>query len=376
MPVQAVQRACIYRQEVFIFIAGATPQIISETIYALSQQHPPVYPDEIIVITTAAGYRVLKKTLLASNVLADMQADYQLPSIPLTESSFIIPRKIDGHLLDDVRTPEDNGYIGETIFATVRGKTSDPETRLHCSLAGGRKTMSFYLGAAMQLFGRPHDRLYHVLVAEQYESRPDFFYPSPGSRKKKTIVELADLPFLRLRGKVALPETSFRDLIAESQRAIDQAIFIPDLAINLSERTVHIGSATFELEPSLLMVYVLFLLLKRARCRHMAQDHCNSCHDCFVTLDVPGAPANLGKVAEIWRQIHKPRSFKAEDFIAAHKDGLGADLLRQYISKLNRRLRERISDEAVQAACVIRTIRKYGASRYGVALDRQKILIT
>jgi CRISPR-associated protein (TIGR02584 family) len=31
-------------KEVFIFVAGATPQIITETIYALSQKDPPVYP--------------------------------------------------------------------------------------------------------------------------------------------------------------------------------------------------------------------------------------------------------------------------------------------------------------------------------------------
>ena len=376
LPAQTMRTSSSHYREVYIFIAGGTPQIISETLFALAQQDPPVYAHEIIVITTVTGYRILKNTFLKSSVLADMRADYQLPPIPLVESSFIIPRSARGKLLDDVRTPEDNALIGESIFAVVRNKTSDPDTRIHCSLAGGRKTMSFYLGSAMQFFGRPQDRLYHVLVPEKYESRPDFFYPRPGNQSKGAVVELADLPFLRLRDKTILPETNFNELIAESQRAIDQAVFMPNLAVNLVHRTVDVGGRIFELEPSLLLIYTFFLLLKRTRCRHAGQERCHACHDCFVTLDVPGAPAALDKAAEIWRRIHKNRPFKAEDFMAAHKGGLSPELLRQYISKVNRRIREHISEEAVQAACVIRTLRTYGASRYGIAIDRRKILIT
>lgn len=51
-------------KEVFIFVAGTTPQIITETIYALIQQDPPVYPDEIHVITTTHGKNSLRKILL------------------------------------------------------------------------------------------------------------------------------------------------------------------------------------------------------------------------------------------------------------------------------------------------------------------------
>ncbi len=171
-------------REVYIFIAGGTPQIISETLFALAQQDPPVYAHEIIVITTVTGYRILKNTFLKSSVLADMRADYNSPNTTGRKLIYY-PSQRRGKLLDDVRTPEDNALIGESIFAVVRNKTSDPDTRIHCSLAGGRKTMSFYLGSAMQFFGRPQDRLYHVLVPEKYESRPDFFYPRPGNSQKE-----------------------------------------------------------------------------------------------------------------------------------------------------------------------------------------------
>ena len=50
---------------------------------------------------------------------------------------------------------------------------------LHVSIAGGRKTMGFYVGYALSLFARDQDRLSHVLVPPSLESRQDFFYPPP-----------------------------------------------------------------------------------------------------------------------------------------------------------------------------------------------------
>jgi len=50
-------------KELFIFVAGTTPQIITETIYALSQKKPAIYPHEIFIITTLTGKKVIKKSL-------------------------------------------------------------------------------------------------------------------------------------------------------------------------------------------------------------------------------------------------------------------------------------------------------------------------
>ena len=51
-------------KEVLIFVAGTTPQIITETIYALSQKHTAVSPDAIFIITTSTGRRKIEDTLL------------------------------------------------------------------------------------------------------------------------------------------------------------------------------------------------------------------------------------------------------------------------------------------------------------------------
>ena len=75
-------------------------------------------------------------------------------------------------------TAADSAAVADQILAFIRHLTADPTTRLHCSLAGGRKTLSVLLGFALQLFGRPQDTLLHVLVDEELEGHRDFFYPT------------------------------------------------------------------------------------------------------------------------------------------------------------------------------------------------------
>ena len=83
--------------------------------------------------------------------------------------------------------PADNDATADAITERLRAFTADPETALHVSIAGGRKTMGYYLGYALSLFGRPQDRLSHVLVSPPFESHPQFYYPSPGERVIHTL---------------------------------------------------------------------------------------------------------------------------------------------------------------------------------------------
>lgn len=91
-----------------------------------------------------------------------------------------------GRPLDDIRTPADNEQVADHIADIVRELTTDPYTAVHVSLAGGRKTMGYYLGYALSLYGRPQDRLSQVLVSAPFESHPEFYYPSPDEEGIKT----------------------------------------------------------------------------------------------------------------------------------------------------------------------------------------------
>jgi CRISPR-associated protein (TIGR02584 family) len=66
--------------------------------------------------------------------------------------------------LADIRNRRDSETFLELILRVLWEKTSDPNTAVHCSLAGGRKTMSTYMALVMQMLGREQDKLYHVLL--------------------------------------------------------------------------------------------------------------------------------------------------------------------------------------------------------------------
>lgn len=74
-------------REVFIFVADSTPQIMNETIYALAHQTPPVHPDELCVITTAAGRRKIASALIGVGILGNLVHELDIPSIPLHDES-------------------------------------------------------------------------------------------------------------------------------------------------------------------------------------------------------------------------------------------------------------------------------------------------
>ena len=92
---------------------------------------------------------------------------------------FIFLHTTEGRLLSDIRNAADNEAIADAITAVVRELTADADCAVHASIAGGRKTMGFYLGYALSLLGRSQDRLSHVLISSPFESNPEFFYPTP-----------------------------------------------------------------------------------------------------------------------------------------------------------------------------------------------------
>ncbi|MFN4149168.1 MAG: CRISPR-associated ring nuclease Csm6, partial [Rhodocyclaceae bacterium] len=131
------------------------------------------------------------------------------------------------------------------------------------SIAGGRKTMGFYLGYAFSLYARPQDRLSHVLVSAPFESHPEFFYP-PARPKRLTTrdnrhidtaeadVTLAEIPVVLLRH--GLPEglLSGKAGYGETVAALSESFAPPRLTIDLAARRVQCGQREIELTPALL----------------------------------------------------------------------------------------------------------------------------
>jgi CRISPR-associated protein (TIGR02584 family) len=253
-----------YPRRVLLAVTGLSPQIVTKTLCAIAVRGRPVWvPTQIRIITTGRGAEEARRTLLTAGPgwFHQLREDYRLPEIAFGVGDIRIIAGPDGEPLDDIRDEADNAE-------EVREITADPQASLHVSIAGGRKTMGFYVGYALSLFGRAQDRLSHVLVSPPFESREDFFYPAP---HQQAPVHLGDIPFVRLRE--GLPErlleghARFSEVVAEAQKAL------PPVALRLdpATQTVTAGGETIHaLKPA---EFAFYLMLAERRRRRLQGAH-------------------------------------------------------------------------------------------------------
>ncbi|MCX7627456.1 MAG: CRISPR-associated ring nuclease Csm6 [Methylophilaceae bacterium] len=245
-----------YPRRILLAVTGLSPQVVTETLYALTvAQTPPFSPTEIHLLTTAEGARMARTALLHPDggQFHALLADWPQVGTPhFDESCIHVITGPDGMPLSDIRTPEQNAAAADAITARVAELTADENSALHVSIAGGRKTMGFYLGYAFSLFARPQDRLSHVLVSAPFESHPEFFYPPRSPRRLATRdgghidtadaeVTLADIPFVRLRH--GLPEVLLKGMatFSETVAALQKSFAPPQLEIDWKNRRVVCG---------------------------------------------------------------------------------------------------------------------------------------
>lgn len=377
--------------EVLVFVSGSTPQIITETIQALVSRQPPVIPGRIRIITTLPGRQLVMEKLVRDGILARLCAEYGIPELKLCDSDFLILRNHAGDELDDLWTVEENEAAADQITGYLRQLAADPGTRLHCSLAGGRKTMSYFMGLAFQLVARQWDRLYHVVVSPEFEKNPAFFYKplvntaitartdDGGTKTLDTgdaRVQLIELPLIYLRDKLPPGPGSVRELVAEGQRTINSSTVQLPVMVNLTERTLYIGGTLIELPPTQLTIYTAFLRLKTGPCKLSARGFCQECTSCFLPLAELTEPHSIEAMADDYRQIYGGDATKRDELLDKWLNALDGDNLRQQISKINKTLKEELADETLHPFYLISSIRKYAGSRYGVRVEKGKIGIS
>jgi len=374
-------------KEILVCVIGATPQIITETIYALANKNPPVYIDEIFIITTSTGKKQIENTLIKKGILKQLLKEYKLPSLDIKTSSIIVIKDKNDKEIDDIRDSFQSEATADTIISLIRELTKDPSARLHCSLAGGRKTMGFYLGSAMELFGRPWDKLYHVLVSSEFESNPEFFYKpkkekfiqcrlSDGSKveisTEKAEIELIELPFIKLSGKIKLYGNTFTELIEETQSEINFALIQPFINIKLKERKISIGTTIFSMNPMLIALYAT-ILKQKILCTE--NKSCLGCDECYISLTNLTEKPLIDEFADFYAKAYKPNIVDIEEIKYKLEKRISPYTLRSYITKINNHISRVISDETLASLYKIKSIRRYGATTYGVSIDKRKIKI-
>ena len=258
-------------KRILLAVTGLSPQIVTETLYALCVAQDPAWvPDEIHLITSQEGAERARLSLL-DPIAGQFHAfcrDYpQALGIAFTPAHIHTIADRNGNPLSDIRTPEDNAQAADTIHALVSEFTAEPAGELHVSIAGGRKTMGFYLGYCLSLAARPQDKLSHVLVSDPFESLPDFYYPPAvpcllHTRDGRPIhtadarVMLAEIPFVRLRPLLPAAALATRQSFSEAVAATQAHLEKPQLRINLAGRQIHCGRHAVNLPPQLFAWYV------------------------------------------------------------------------------------------------------------------------
>lgn len=225
------------KRKILLSVTGMSPAVVTETLYALVTEKGFI-PTEIQVITTEQGKNKLLEALLGieggrkerkgalQEFIEDYGDKYGFSSIHFDESCIHIITDESGQNLPDIRTPEENEHAANGIVQLVGNFCQDEEMQLHVSIAGGRKTMGFFMGYALSLYGREQDSLSHVLVDSQYESLASFYYPKPyphlinkndGTQidAKDGKVMLAEIPWVRLG--LGLPESLTEQKVSYSQ---------------------------------------------------------------------------------------------------------------------------------------------------------------
>ncbi|HNG66060.1 MAG TPA: CRISPR-associated ring nuclease Csm6 [Thauera aminoaromatica] len=261
-----------YPRRILLAVTGLSPQIVTETLHALAiGNDTPFIPTEIHLITTAEGADRARLALLSDRLgwFHRLRRDYALPEIAFDVDHIHILRAPSGALMHDIRSPADNLVCADFITEKVRELSADPHAALHVSIAGGRKTMGFFLGYALSLFGRPQDRLSHVLVSEPFENTWDFFYPTPyeniiETSGKKLVdardarLSLAEIPFVSLRHGLptALLDGSarFEETVGAARAALGPA----HLELDLRARSVRAAGREFRLPPAELAMLAVF----------------------------------------------------------------------------------------------------------------------
>ena len=302
----ALPSALPHSAPVLLAVTGMSPAILTETVWALACEKPPVIPGRIVVITTLPGKARIEEELFKPS------SDYANRTVwqALRDTVFqlagrdleISPAKFDDLLIlddirlianrdaklgrsfpvEDIRTPADNETAADFILDEVRKITANADTTLIASLAGGRKTMGALLYAALSLLGRPQDRLTHVLVSEPFEDpglSPRFYFPAQpetlhqhsrtgGIHKSDAArIWLADVPFVRLRElfpkQLGRYPGSFNDLVRAYSERIQQVSGPPEIALDDADLTLTVQSVGVSLAPR---EYALLTFLSE-RCR-------------------------------------------------------------------------------------------------------------
>ncbi|MFH0784202.1 MAG: CRISPR-associated ring nuclease Csm6 [Pseudomonadota bacterium] len=367
-------------RNILLAVCGLSPQVVTETLYALFHEGREVHA--IHLITTRPGRDKVLADLLAPRTghFAALLADFSMSvnDIDFTHDNIHVLRRDAGRELDDIVSPEDNEILMQTCLDLAFRFTGQSDTAVFFLVAGGRKTMTSCLTLAAQLYGRPQDRLLHVLVSPEFESTRNFYYPP----RKPVTVELRDdkgqtywkdssaaqihlitIPFVSVRDQLhPMPDKPLppADLMQALVREPPPTLTVDRRAGKL----IH-GRLELDMHPARLALYAFFAE-RKITCRLHAT--CLDCCDCFLEAGMIDGEA----VARFYAKIPGARLLTEMS-----DSGIGS-LTRENFQSYKSKIRRDLTNTFGLSQAPLLEIASVGSrpdTRYGIRISRERIAI-
>lgn len=371
-------------KNILLAVTGLSPQVITETLYALRQNRQHI--DEIHIITTRSGKEQIYSQLIGGTTghFYRYLEEYEIEKNTLRFGHDHVHVVTDehGNEISDIVTAFDNERLLRKCLDLAFHFTGKADTAVYFSVAGGRKTMSSCLTLAAQLYGRPRDRLYHVLVSPEFESNRDFFYPPRTSRKielkdeqgqpvfketKYAQINLINIAFVSIREHLSPdhltapndPGTLMLSLIRDEESG---------LTINLNHRKIIYKTLELDMMPSHMALYAFFAAMKKDCDKTDAA--CRDCKDCFV--DITAIMNHQEEISKLYRKMcgNRPTEEMSDSGIM----GLTPENCRSIKSKLNKMIADTFGATAAKELEISSTGTRPD-TRYGIMMDKSRMEI-
>ena len=335
---------------------GLSPQVVTETLWALTIDIQPSWiPEEIVILTTSQGALTAEATLLDAGEgrIRALGQEYGRKDLERLASNIRIEViGDDAARFNDVDSEDAHTAAADRTMRLIRDLTAEGRRQIHASIAGGRKSQGALLALSMSLFARPGDCLSHIVVDDAFAGRPDFFFPPArpatlvrgGGKDLNSAdarVRLAQIPFPRIRSM--LPEETrnakhFAGAILGVQRRLDP----PSLILVPSRREAILSGTALDLRPSQ-FAWLAALAWDRS---HRGD----------------GLPRTklAGSTIERWRPIGP----KLPDMV-------DAEMVEEWTSRLNKLVR--VDVPAMFGRKLIETAGKRPQTRYRLAIEPENI---
>ena len=192
---------------------GSSPAVVTEIIwYYAMDLDAPRHPAEVTILTTNHGRRAWRSRVMEAPAgggpspwerLCEEVLEGHTPAVrvlrPRHGAGDDNERGAERDFLDDITNAFEDERSANLCYETVHRLTQLGQLPLVGSIAGGRKTMSAHLMAAFTAYARRDDELVHVLVPEEDEKNPDYFFPARDVDRIESGIQCIQIPFPMLR---------------------------------------------------------------------------------------------------------------------------------------------------------------------------------